>query len=116
MFISCENQTKTKANNLDHGPANQRCSRNGVSIQICNVCFTEPAWTHWNPSLTKGSSSRCNLRHPGKLETQKETHMLSFLRIIKRVKMMFKILLNLTRHCEHWSNRENPSRPALSKI
>ena len=96
MLISRENQTKAKANSLDHGPANQRCSRNGVTIQLCNVRFTEPAWTRWNPSLTKGSSSRCNLWHPGKLETQKETHMLSFLRIIKRVKMMFKILLNLT--------------------
>lgn len=68
------------------------------------------------PALTKDSFSRCNLRHPGKWETQKKTHMLSFLRIIKRVRMMFKILLNLTWHCERWSNRENRSWPALKKI
>ena len=56
------------------------------------------------PASTTGSLSWRTLMHLGKQETRKETHVLGFPRIIKRVKM---ILFNPIWHCEHWSNQAN---------
>lgn len=87
-IICCETQTKTKANRLDHRPVGSRIKAFKVIIQICwNICFTKPVWVPEIAALTQGNCNRCFLLHLGGEETRRESHVLSFPRIIKSVKI-----------------------------